>query len=694
MRRLAHGRYLGHYAENQRTCCRDRTGGRADFERERAVKKAVLIMMKRILMFLLGVVLTTAPVWAQRDVRPSNQLLIVGAEPDYNTGMLYIRGENFTSVNSPTVAINKTSAQVLSYTDTGVTVMTPPGLLPGTYLLTVQTGTSSAQFDAFNLTLGAAGPAGAQGAQGLQGPAGPQGEPGPGGGEGPAGPMGPEGPAGPSTYDLNVKDFGAKGDGATDDTQPIQSAVTAAIQQSGTVFIPAGRYLVTQSIIASTLRAPVRIVGTGPGSRLINRAAAGKPTLVMLGKAAFEISDLAFVGTAGYPNDAILITGDAASPRSGYGFIRNLQLYPNGNGIHITDTNDLTIERVWYWQGANANLGAGLDEGANRHVILADGAGAVNVVHISNVWSSGYAARTATNNAAAIRFNTSGPSTGVTVEKSDLEGSTLAQKVSIDLNNVFNFSIRDNFLAHSAVRVTASRDGAIDGNHAADITIGDGTVAGSCRSIVATSNGGGRFYAYAHNGLIGSINSDFAQGGYTNLAEKSFSLNVSGGDSSIWAVVPDQIGGASGMYERGRPIAMGSWIAGVVEPASFTTFGGLTDPPTSVGVPQSGVYSYAASLVGETMTMNAFLSNVAVTGSPFEIRIKIPGGYKAARRIVVPGTAKNAGGPPEPIVIEAMPGYDYVSVMRGILPVLGNNWQPASGSTLTHMSFSIAFQIQ
>lgn len=43
---------------------------------------------------------------------------------------------------------------------------------------------------------------------------------------------------------VNVKDFGAKGDGVTDDTEAIQAAVTS----NKSIFFPAGRYRCTESI--------------------------------------------------------------------------------------------------------------------------------------------------------------------------------------------------------------------------------------------------------------------------------------------------------------------------------------------------------------------------------------------------------------------------------------------------------------
>lgn len=48
---------------------------------------------------------------------------------------------------------------------------------------------------------------------------------------------------------VNVKDFGAKGDGVTDDTEAIQAAITA--HPSGCIFFPSGTYIVSSSIVAS-----------------------------------------------------------------------------------------------------------------------------------------------------------------------------------------------------------------------------------------------------------------------------------------------------------------------------------------------------------------------------------------------------------------------------------------------------------
>lgn len=47
---------------------------------------------------------------------------------------------------------------------------------------------------------------------------------------------------------LNVRDYGARGDGATDDTSAIQRAIDEALTQRGTVFFPPGKYKVTSEL--------------------------------------------------------------------------------------------------------------------------------------------------------------------------------------------------------------------------------------------------------------------------------------------------------------------------------------------------------------------------------------------------------------------------------------------------------------
>ncbi|MDH1726104.1 hypothetical protein N5E37_07830 [Acinetobacter johnsonii] len=65
---------------------------------------------------------------------------------------------------------------------------------------------------------------------------------------------------------VSVKDYGAKGDGVTDDTTAIQAAVDAMAIKGGNLFLPAGRYIITKSI---TWRSNVSLYGEGAGKSII-----------------------------------------------------------------------------------------------------------------------------------------------------------------------------------------------------------------------------------------------------------------------------------------------------------------------------------------------------------------------------------------------------------------------------------------
>jgi hypothetical protein len=60
---------------------------------------------------------------------------------------------------------------------------------------------------------------------------------------------------------FNVKWFGAAGDGATDDTSPINAAIRAASSRQATLFFPPGTYMVSAGLRASSR---LRIQGSGP----------------------------------------------------------------------------------------------------------------------------------------------------------------------------------------------------------------------------------------------------------------------------------------------------------------------------------------------------------------------------------------------------------------------------------------------
>ncbi|HEX2613999.1 MAG TPA: glycosyl hydrolase family 28-related protein [Nitrososphaera sp.] len=78
----------------------------------------------------------------------------------------------------------------------------------------------------------------------------------------------------------NVKQYGAVGDGVSDDTSEIQAAINALPSSGGTVFFPAGTYLISSSLtVPNTPYQGVNFIGTGWGS--IIKMASGVNTYII-----------------------------------------------------------------------------------------------------------------------------------------------------------------------------------------------------------------------------------------------------------------------------------------------------------------------------------------------------------------------------------------------------------------------------
>ena len=77
---------------------------------------------------------------------------------------------------------------------------------------------------------------------------------------------------------FNVKDYGATGDGATDETAAIAAAIAAALAVNGAVYFPAGRYVVSNINIPNGIRQVF-----GPGIITDSKDSGGYDAVVTLG---------------------------------------------------------------------------------------------------------------------------------------------------------------------------------------------------------------------------------------------------------------------------------------------------------------------------------------------------------------------------------------------------------------------------
>lgn len=150
---------------------------------------------------------------------------------------------------------------------------------------------------------------------------------------------------------LNVKDFGAKGDGRTDDTAAIQAALNAHPNGKRIVYLPNGTYLVSRRLTWA--------VGT-PGNEYKRTTLQGQSQRGVI----IQLKDRA----AGFTNwkrpQAVIFTGPAPAQRFGNS-IRNLTVdtgrnNPGAIGIQFNASNQGSIRHVTIRSGDGQGF-AGLD---------------------------------------------------------------------------------------------------------------------------------------------------------------------------------------------------------------------------------------------------------------------------------------------------------------------------------------------
>ena len=130
---------------------------------------------------------------------------------------------------------------------------------------------------------------------------------------------------------VNVKDFGAVGNGVTDDTVAIQTAINAASLKRSKVVIPAGTYNVTFIKLGSY----VSIYGDGAKSTILKQTAVGS---------------------------AIFYNYDATDKEHIYidsiGFDVNLK----DSGITLKNVKNLTVKNCWFANNPAWGIHVGIDE--------------------------------------------------------------------------------------------------------------------------------------------------------------------------------------------------------------------------------------------------------------------------------------------------------------------------------------------
>jgi len=151
---------------------------------------------------------------------------------------------------------------------------------------------------------------------------------------------------------LNVKTFGATGDGTTDDTTAVQSAWTAAVAIGAAMYFPAGTYVIANLSFSSNNK-PVTLFGDGWGSVIKQKTGAmyavsinGSSSNATLNPTGITIKGLRFVGT---------VATDL--------FSEHFHL------LNINAVSDVLVSGCWFegWRGDGIYLGSSNDGATERH---------------------------------------------------------------------------------------------------------------------------------------------------------------------------------------------------------------------------------------------------------------------------------------------------------------------------------------
>lgn len=189
---------------------------------------------------------------------------------------------------------------------------------------------------------------------------------------------------------VSVMDFGATGDGITDDTDAIQAAIDSFTSAGGTVFFPTGNYKTT---VALSMVANVSLVGTGANSSIIKPV--GCHGVEFAYSSGFQYTLISQIGFDGY-------TGSAASTYTAihqtppddfateiYGInIKDVYVTYFDTAIYFSSTRNVIIDNCWFqWINKGVSLvGNAIGTNITNNWIICIGSGSTRF----GVSSEGY----------------------------------------------------------------------------------------------------------------------------------------------------------------------------------------------------------------------------------------------------------------------------------------------------------------
>lgn len=288
---------------------------------------------------------------------------------------------------------------------------------------------------------------------------------------------------------LNVRDYGATGNGTTDDTLAIRAAISAALNgETKTVYFPSGNYLVTGKLALDVV-SPIELIGNGWSSNIL-WAFNGNLFEWATGVVCREctIRDLKITSSAitkSTTSAAVSCKGGVEKSLFERLLVVPAAAYKPGTGIHFTGLSDSTTIRdcqFWLIKGVGIRIGHGSEIRVQGGRVIGD----------------------ASRNDNSIGVQVTGNSGGVHIVSTDL--IALHDGVRID-NTSGQGSNREIFLTHTTLD-SCGRGLAVKDNSYVSLT---GCWAASCNndnihveagliSPLLSINGGSIFNAGAYGG--------------------------------------------------------------------------------------------------------------------------------------------------------------------------------------------------
>lgn len=190
---------------------------------------------------------------------------------------------------------------------------------------------------------------------------------------------------------VSVKDFGAKGDGTTDDTAAIQAAITAVEVNGGSVYFPPGKYKTTSTLTISN--GFIRLFGPGKQIATIAANFASGDTLV-IGSPTSALQSVYVQGLAFIPS----VTKTAGNEINIEG--NNINVFVDdciftGGFAHIWMNSYGAASSYWvtnsYFQNAaGSSIIVGGANGFMQDAWVLNAEMGLNSTHIQTIWASGF----------------------------------------------------------------------------------------------------------------------------------------------------------------------------------------------------------------------------------------------------------------------------------------------------------------